>query len=315
MGEAHLRAYAAQSGVRIVALVTHSSARGAELAARYPIEAVFEDAARMIDDLLPDGISVTTREHEHAGPTCRALERGVGVLVEKPLAATVEDAARIVEVAARTGSLLVPAHILRFAPPYQALKREVEAGRLGAIVAISARRDRDRSIARHYSHVHPALLTAVHDIDQVLWLTRAAVIRVRALEARRTGLPQPDVVWAQLELEGSVIASVSTATLHPEGGAMGSSDRLEVYGTAGVAAVDTTDRLLSVDSAPPSRPDWLLEPTDGGGAFGAEIAHFCACLRRGEPSGVISGAEALAGIRVADAMMRSAAAGGAIIDL
>jgi predicted dehydrogenase len=225
------------------------------------------------------------------------------------------DAERMVEVAARTGSILVPAHILRFAPPYQALKREVDAGHLGSIVAIAARRDRDRTVARQYAHVHPALLTAVHDIDQVLWLTGGPVRRVRALEARRTDVGQPDLVWAQLELEGGILASVSTATLYPAGGSVGSADRLEVYGTAGVAAVDTGERLLNVDAQPPSRPDWLLEPRDGGGAFGAEIAHFCACLRAGRASDVITPAEALAGIRVADAIIRSAAAHGAVIDL
>ncbi|CAN5483686.1 Gfo/Idh/MocA family oxidoreductase [soil metagenome] len=315
MGEAHLRAYTAQPGVRVVALVTRSSERGSELAERYPIETVFDDAVRMLDEVRPDGISVTTREDEHAGPACAALERGIGVLVEKPMSSRVADAERLVDVAARSGSLLVPAHILRFAPPYQALKREVESGRLGSIVAIAARRDRDRAIARHYGHVHPAMLTAVHDIDQVVWLTGAGVRRVRALEARRTDLPQPDLVWGHLELEGGILASISTATLLPEGGSVGSSDRLEVYGTAGHAAVDTTARLLAVETTHPARPDWLLEPPDGGGAFGAEIGHFCACLRAGRASDVISPAEALAGIRVADAMVRSAAAGGAIIDL
>jgi predicted dehydrogenase len=314
MGEAHLRAYAAHPGARIVGLVTRSPERGAELAARYPVEAVFDDVERMLDTVRPDGISVTTREDEHAGPACAALERRVGVLVEKPMAASIDDAERMVETAARTGALLVPAHILRFASPYRALKREVDAGRLGSIVAIAARRDRDRAIARHYGHVHPALLTAVHDIDQVLWLTGGAVRRVRALEARRTGLAQPDLVLAQLELEGGVIASVSTATLHPEGGP-GGSDRLEVYGTRGVAAADMTERPLAIDSVPPTRPDWLLEPVDGGGAFGAEIGHFCACLREGRPSDVVSPPEALAGLRVAHAIIRSASTGGAVIDL
>ena len=314
MGEAHLRAYAALPGVRVVAIVTRSPERGAEMAARYGVEAVYDDVGRMLDAVRPDGLSVTTREDEHAAPACAALERGVGVLVEKPMAASLADAERIVDTASRTGSLLVPAHVLRFAGPYRALKREVDAGRLGTLVAIAARRDRDRAIARHYGHVHPALLTAVHDIDQVLWLTAGAVRRVRALETRRTGLAQPDLVWAQLELADGLIASVATATLHPEGG-VGGSDRLEVYGTTGVAAVDMTERPLAIESQPATRPDWLLEPADGGGAFGAEIAHFCACLRERRASEVISPTEALAGLRVAHAIIRSATGGGAVIDL
>ena len=87
-------------------------------------------------------VSVTTVEHEHVEPTCLALERGVGVLVEKPIATTVDGAERMVETATRTGAVLVPAHILRFATPHLALRRQVVDGRLGRVLAISARRDR-----------------------------------------------------------------------------------------------------------------------------------------------------------------------------
>jgi predicted dehydrogenase len=159
------------------------------------------------------------------------------------------------------------------------------------------------------------LLTLVHDIDQIIGLTADRVVRVRALESRRPGYPQPDVVWAQLELASGVIASVSTAMLHPTGSSVATSDRLEVYGTEGVASVDLTEAPLTIHARTPVVTDWILEPPDGGGAFGAEIAHFCAHLRSGRPSDIISVDEASHGIRVADAIMRSALAGGTIVDL
>jgi predicted dehydrogenase len=312
MGVAHLRAYAARPDVRIVGLVTRSPERAAELAARFGVEATFDDVATMLDTVRPDGISVTTMEHEHVEPACLALERGIGVLVEKPMATTIEGAERIVATAERTGGLLVPAHILRFSAPHRALRNEVLAGRLGRILAISARRDRTRAIADAYARVHPALLTAVHDIDQVLWLTGSRVVRVRALEVRRPERPQPDLVWAQLELASGVAATVATAMLHPAGGSVATSDRLEVYGSDGVASIDLSDPLVSMHTDPPAILDWMLEPPDGGGAFGAEIGHLCACLRAGRPSEVISPDEALHGIRVAEAIVRSAADGSVV---
>ena len=314
MGETHLRSYAAQHGVRIVGLVTRSPGRAAELAARYPIEATFDDVETMLDAVSPDGISVTTGEHDHVGPVQAALERGFGVLVEKPMASNLEDALRIAEAASRSEAILVPAHVLRFTQPYRALVEQVRAGRLGAVRAIASRRDRTRAIAERYGHVHPALVTSVHDIDLVMWITGLRVRRVRALESRREGAPQPDLIWAQLELEDGVIASVSTATLHPKDGSIASSDRLEVYGDEGVAAVDLSTPLLSIQTRQPILPDWLFEPTDGGGAFGTEIGHFCDCLRRGRASDVVTVDEAVAGIRVAEAMIRSAAGGGAVVD-
>lgn len=314
MGQTHLRCYAAQPGVRIAALVTRSRERAAELAGAFPIERTFSDVEEMLDTVRPDGISVTTAEHDHVGPACAALERGVGVLLEKPMATSVQDALHIAETAALSSALLVPAHVLRFAAPHRALRREVLAGNLGDLVGIAARRDRTRRVAERYGHVHPALLTAVHDIDQVIWLTGSRVRRVRALESRRTGASQPDLVWAQLELDGGILATVSTAMLHPADGGPATSDRLEVYGTEGVAAIDMTTPLLTLHAAGAGTPDWLLEPSDGGGAFGEEIAHFCDRLRRGLPSDVIAPREAVDGIRVAEAIMRSAAAGGRVVE-
>jgi predicted dehydrogenase len=210
--------------------------------------------------------------------------------------------------------VLIPAHILRFAAPHRALHHEVATGRVGRVVAISARRDRTQTIAEAYARVHPAFLTAVHDIDQVIWLTASRVVRVRALEIRRAERRQPDVVWAQLELASGVIASVATAMLHPAGGSVSTSDRLEVYGTDGVASLDVADPVVAIHADPPAAVDWILEPDDGGGAFGREIAHFCECLRLGRASDVITPEEAVHGIRVADAIVRSAA-DGSVVDV
>jgi predicted dehydrogenase len=192
------------------------------------------------------------------------------------------------------------------------LRQEVAAGRVGRVVAISARRDRTQAIAEAYARIHPAFLTAVHDIDQVIWLTGSRVVRVRGLEVRRADRRQPDVVWAQLELASGVIATVATAMLHPAGGSVATSDRLEVYGTDGVASLDLSEPVVGIHATRPATVDWILEPDDGGGAFGSEIAHFCGCLRLGRASDVITPDEAVHGIRVADAIVRSAAEGSVV---
>ena len=310
MGETHLRAYAASPGVRIVGLATRTPARAAELSQMFPIEATFSDARELIDQAKPDAVSVTTAEHEHVVPTCYALERNVGVLLEKPIASNIEDAEQIARAARSSRAVLIPAHILRFALPYRALHAEITGGRIGKVVGIAARRDRNRQIADHYGHVHPALLTAVHDIDLILWLTRSKVISVRALEHRDSDREHPDLIWALAKLESGVIATISTAYLHPADGPVATSDRFEVYGTSGVAAVDLSVPVFSVNTSPVFIPDWLLGPSDGSGAFGTEVAHFCDCVRSGRPSDVVTIGDALEGIRTATAMIRSAASGG-----
>ncbi len=310
MGETHLRSYRA-AGARIVGIASRTPERARELADRYGAEAIYPDAQTLIDQARPDGVSVTTAEHDHVEPTRYALEHGVGVLLEKPIASTLDDALAIAEVVRSSGSLLVPAHVLRFTPPYRALKDRVAAGEIGDVLAISARRDRTLAIARHYAHIHPIFLTAIHDIDQILWLTGSRFVRVRALEHRAIDHGQADIAWAQGELASGAIASISVAQVHPEGSLLTNSDRIEVYGSKGVAVIDVSTPLVTVRAAHTYAPDWLLEPEDGTGAFGAEIAHFCDCLRRGKPSDVVSIDDAVAGIRVADAIVRSTLGNGA----
>lgn len=317
MGEAHLAAYSQLPDVRIVGIATRSRERGAALAARFGIgsDVVFPDAPTLLATARPDGVSVCTKDDAHLEPTLAALEAGVGVLLEKPIANDVAGAETIAATVGRTGGLLIPGHILRFALPHQRLRAEVVGGAIGEVVGVSARRDRIRAIHEAYTHVHPAFLICVHDIDLALWVTGSRVVRVRAIEHRSPGDAQPDILWAHAELASGAIASFATALVLPSDVAVPMSDRFEVYGTGGVAVLDLTTPELMIHAGPSRAPDWLVGLGDGGGAMLAEARHFVSCLRSGSPSSVITVDEALAGVRVADAIVRSAGAGGAEVRL
>src|SRR5690606_31548776 len=64
-----------------------------------------------------DAVFVVTRHSTHADLTCRALEQGRSVFVEKPLALTEDEVARIADVVARKGNdRLMVGFNRRFAP-------------------------------------------------------------------------------------------------------------------------------------------------------------------------------------------------------
>lgn len=313
MAEAHLAAYATIPEVTIVGVATRTAERGRQLAGRFGVTAVYPDAVSLLDDARPHGVSVTTRDHEHVEPTLAALERGVGVLLEKPIASDVPGAEAIAQAVGRTGALVVPGHILRFTAPYRRLHQEVASGRIGSIMGVSARRDRTRAVHEHYTHVHPAFLTCVHDIDLTLWVTGSRVTRVRAIEHRPPHDPQPDIVWAHATLASGAIASFATAYLHPSDVPVPTSDRFEVYGTEGVAVVDLTTPALTVHAGPTVTPDWLIGLGDGTGAVLEEVRHFTDRLAGRSVLDVVTVADALHGIRVADAIVRSASTGHEIL--
>lgn len=82
-----------------------------------------------------------------------------------------------------------------------------------------------------------------------------------------------------------------------------------------MAVVDLTIPRVVVRGTVQAVPDMDIVPSSGGRALGADIAHFCACVRGGCVSNMVTLDDALPGLQVATAMIRSAAAGRAVIEL
>src|SRR5204862_409917 len=129
-----------------------------------------------------------------------------------------------------------------------------------------------RDHARLFPDVHPALMTAIHDIDLALWITGSRAIRVTA-QGRGERDDVPRLVWAHVEAaDGSVWALRVSWLLSDDAP---SSDRLEVYGTAGVATLDLRP-AVALFAENSIWVDHELTPNAHPGALDHEIDHFCA---------------------------------------
>jgi predicted dehydrogenase len=305
-GERHVRAYARQPGVTVVAVADRDGVRARTVAERFGIAQWFEDGERLLDECRPDGVSVVTPGRDHLPSTLAALARGCCVLLEKPVAMSSEDVGEMQKAAGASAGFVMPAHILRFAAPYVALRTRVGDGSIGRLLGIAAVRDRDRGHVTLYGDVHPALMTLVHDIDLALWISGARARRVSAQD-RGGSDALPHLIWAQVEADDGSVWSLRTSWLLPEGAQ--STDRLEVYGSQGMAALDLAPTVTVFgDGAGPV--DHELTPEAQPGAIDAEIADFCACVRAGHESDVVTLADAAHGIKLAEAVMESASRGG-----
>ncbi len=308
-GARHARGLAALPTAELVAVADRDASRAEAVAAALDVPA-HRDAATLLATARPDAVVVATSEAAHVEAAVDALEAGAAVLLEKPVSPDLTGALTLRDAVARTGGVLVPAHVLRFAAPYRQLWSAVHAGTLGDVVAVSARRDRSRLLSARYPSEHPARLTAVHDVDLALWVTGARPVRVRALARGRPGAAGPVLVQAQVETGDGGIWSIGSAYTHPDEDAAAVSDRFEVHGTASTLAVDSAgaqgDRVIGVDLA-------ALLPVDGGGALTAQLEHFCACVAERRPSDVVTLEDAVVGLACVDAMIRSAAEGGRVV--
>lgn len=67
----------------------------------------YDDWERLLDEVRPDAVVVTTPHSLHAAPAIAALRRGVHVLNEKPMATSLADCRAMVEAAVAGGALLM----------------------------------------------------------------------------------------------------------------------------------------------------------------------------------------------------------------
>jgi predicted dehydrogenase len=302
-GAHHLDAYMRQPGVEVVALADANVERAAAVAAQRGVERWFADGTELIAAVRPAGVSVVTPGSRHVVPTVAALEHGCSVLLEKPVAMSSSEVSVIASAERASAGFVVPAHILRFSAPHRALRAQVRDGAVGDLLGIQASRDRTQDHESRYPDIHPAFLTMVHDIDQALWLSSSRAVVVSARGLRWIG-GRPTLLWAQVEADDGALWSLRTSWVLRDGTDL--ADRLEVYGEAGAIALQLP-AVIEGDSG--GSPDWLSAALD------AEIAHFCACLRGGTPSEVITLGEAAHSIQIAEAVVASAARNGAPVEV
>ncbi|HEV2107739.1 MAG TPA: Gfo/Idh/MocA family oxidoreductase [Thermomicrobiales bacterium] len=295
--ESHIRAYQSLPNVEVAAVASHSRERAAAIATEYGIPTWYESYDALIGDASVEAISVTTAESDHRDPAIQALAAGKHVLVEKPLAATTADAQAIVDAAREASGILMLGHILRFDPKYAAIREAAVKGELGRLVSLSARRNRPRSLIAGYDRVHPALVTAIHDIDIMLWVAQRRVRWVRAVDRLADRDGGAHGLWGLLEFEGGLVGTIETVWLVPDAAGIRTDDAFEAIGLEGTAKLQLDVSALRLWRTQGSEvPDTSYEaPLHGAmaGALKEELAHFVACALSGKPSPVVRAEDGL----------------------
>lgn len=84
----------------------------------------------------PDGIVLCTPTSAHGAAVRELLPLGAAILCEKPIATTLDEAVKIVRSCDAAGVPLMTAYPVRFHPAFAQLRAAVEAGHLGAPLAL-----------------------------------------------------------------------------------------------------------------------------------------------------------------------------------
>jgi len=309
-GESHLRAFRGIPGVQVAAVASRSAERAQQIAIDYGISRWYSNYEELCTDPNIDAITICTEESLHVAPAIAALAAGKHVLVEKPLATSTVDALAIRDAARQSKGVLMPAHIVRFEVRFAALKQAVASGSLGTIAALHASRNRPRNTLATYGRCHPALVTAIHDLDVMLWLTEEVPDSVRAWHRLQRDPDGVYGIWGTLAFASGTIATIEATWMMPANTGLDNGDRFAVTGTRGTATIDMANTgLRLVESGKMLLPDLGYEPFVHGSIAGAlqnELQYFARMAMSPDTDAVVTADDGVRAVVMAEAMIESA---------
>ncbi|WP_409346395.1 Gfo/Idh/MocA family protein [Paenibacillus sp. MBLB4367] len=307
----HLQSIRQIPGVSITAVADLNPERVESVQNEYGC-AGYTDWRRMLEEEQLDAVTVLTPEHIHEEPVVTALQAGCHVFVEKPLAIDSEACERMIAEAEKANKLLMVGHVCRFGIRQIEMKRTVDSGKLGNLRSIYGRRNNGSRYFPIYRRVDPVYILGIHDIDLMHWLSGSSVTEVFAHSSgpAEGGI---DLQWAMLKFASGMMGIVESSWLVPNGAPAEVDVRMEVVGERGTVHFQEPDDGLAI---------WGDETTENGvlydwqprygrvaGALLEELHHFYDCVRSGRKSDILLPEDALAAVRVAEAVVLSCQTG------
>jgi predicted dehydrogenase len=145
---AHMEGYLRMPDVDIVCGADLVPGKADAFFKRYGLEGVrtYTSHMEMLENERLDAVSVCTYNTQHARCTIDALEKGVGVLLEKPMCVTLDEAVAICRAEKKSGKVLSIGFQPRFDPNLRKIKQIVESGELGRVYYIQTGGGRRRGI-------------------------------------------------------------------------------------------------------------------------------------------------------------------------
>jgi UDP-N-acetylglucosamine 3-dehydrogenase len=233
----------------------------------------YADLAEALDAVRPDFACLAAPATILPALAHQTIDAGVPVMVEKPLAADEEDALGVIRAAEERGVLLAVGHVERCNPAVMAMKQKIEAGVIGSIYQLHARRlspfpDRD-------SMLGVSLDLATHDIDVMRYLTGSEVERVFAETAQRLHDTAEDLIAATLRFDSGATGVLEVNWLTPT-----KVRELTVTGEEGAFVLNYLTQELCHFAHPTKRTRWNALASMRGAGEG-DMVRFA--LERREP--------------------------------
>lgn len=320
VGEQHLLAFDAHPDCAVTAICDFDRQKLAEVSARFPKVLTFSEDKHILEDPEIDVVSIASFDQFHCAQVVSALCNGKHVFVEKPICLSAEELEKIKKASLEAPDLLISSNlILRKAPRFRQLRRDIRNNRLGEIYSIEGDYNYGRlhkiiSGWRAEAEFHSVVYGgAIHLIDLMLWLSEDAVVEASAfgtgIATKDTSFKFHDAVTAILRFKSGAIGKVAAnySCVFPH------FHNLNVYGTKASFVQNHLGGAAIYSSRDPDISPDLVESAYPGARKGDMIPSFINAVLKGKDPEVTKD-EVFRAMEVAIAI-ENAAGSGAVIKL
>ncbi len=247
----HLPMLCARADVDVVAIAEPSGDLRAAAAALVPGASALADWREVLPMAGVDAIVIALPNSLHADAAVEALRAGKHIYLEKPIATTMAGAQRIIDAWRHSRRIAVTGFNYRYHPLLIELRRQIQSGRIGDIVAVrgvfGTAENHPAEWKRSRNSGGGALLDlASHHIDLLRHLLSAEIVSASARILSERG--DADTATLDLQLTGGIPAQLLASFRSVD------ENRLEVFGTRGKLSVDCY-RSAEVDFVPRNASD------------------------------------------------------------
>ena len=333
LGHLHPRSYMplfeAVAATEVVAAVEADGALRDAFCADFGVKG-YETVDALLADAAPDIAAIFLPHADCPEASAKLAGHGMHLMVEKPMAASAAGAQEIVDAAAAAGVKVTTGYCWRLHPVALELRRIIQSGALGRVIAVEGRCAAGR-LHRYIDGHSPWMLQkersgggsmynlGVHWIDLFSYMLGEQFVEASGRNVKvNTEYDIEDNSFAHLRLSGGAIVSLDISYTVPDSFPYGRDLYVGVRGTEGAVswapAYEGQKDVLNICSdspafsgAPRRSVEFELEPTAGySGRMGVEYVRAFADAILNDTTPPITGEDGVAALKVVEAVYRSA---------
>ncbi len=282
-----------------------------------------KDISTILNDPEINAVIIATPTKTHFSIASQVLQAGKNVLIEKPLTLNLQEAEKLNELAKNTGKILMVGHIFKYNLALRELKRRIDAGEIGNLRYLDARRVALGPVRQDASALWDLIS---HEVYIFRYLVGSAPISISYAGGGYMNSVD-EIVSINMKFPGKIFASAYANWAHPikerkivVGGSkkaivfddIHSSDKLTIYdrsidylpNPSNFSEFQTTIREgdILIPKVPVSQP--LI----------TEVEHFFKCIQ-GTETCMSDGHDGMSVVRILEAAEKSKKLGGAEVTI